>query len=212
MKRIYLIIGALIAAMGCIFTSCSDDETSMSRAILASVDVLEYSTSPSGPQLITVTSDGDWTAEFPDWVTVSPTSGHAGRTEVEISVSENTREGLVDNPRKGNVVFKGRNLASNATVIVRQAGDKFRDPIDFTIETALAADDETIVKIPSLTVLTITGTGFVATDGNINVYVANAPFSVTVGQKLTVVGEKLTNDMKIPYIEGGKFQDLNLWM
>lgn len=207
MKKICYILSALVAILGCVFTSCSDEETNMSRAVIASVDVLEYEVSPTGPQLITVTSDADWIAECPEWVTISPTSGHAGRTEVEISVSNNVREGATDNPRKGNVLFKGRNLASNAIVIVRQAGDKFRDPIDFTIETALAADDETIVKIPSLTVLSITGSGFVATDGNTNVYVADVPFAVTVGQKLTVVGEKLTSDMKIPYIEGGKMTD-----
>lgn len=200
-------MSALIAAIGCIFTSCSDDETNMSRAVLASVNVLEYEILPSGPQIITVTSDADWVAEYPEWVTVSPTSGHAGRTEVEIKVTDNIRENMADNPRRGNVVFKGRNLASNATVIIRQAGDKFRDPIDYTIETALAADDETIVKIPSLTVLTVTENGFVATDGNVNVYIKDAPFTVSEGQKVTIVGEKLTSDMKVPYIEGGKMTD-----
>ena len=206
-KSINYFFIALVAALGCVFTSCSDDETNLSRAVLASVDVLEFEVSPSGPQIITITSDADWVAEYPEWITVSPASGHAGQTEVEISVANNIRENLPDNPRRVNVLFKGRNLASNATVIVRQAGDKFRDPIDFTIESALEADDETIVKIPGLTVLTITGTGFVATDGNVNVYIKDIPFTVTEGQKVTIVGEKLTSDMKVPYIEGGKMTD-----
>lgn len=206
-KSINYFFIALVAALGCVFTSCSDDETNLSRAVLASVDVLEFEVSPSGPQIITITSDADWVAEYPEWITVSPASGHAGQTEVEISVANNIRENLPDNPRRVNVLFKGRNLASNATVIVRQAGDKFRDPIDFTIESALEADDETIVKIPDLTVLTITGTGFVATDGNVNVYIKDIPFTVTEGQKVTIVGEKLTSDMKVPYIEGGKMTD-----
>ena len=62
-KSINYFFIALVAALGCVFTSCSDDETNLSRAVLASVDVLEFEVSPSGPQIITITSDADWVAE-----------------------------------------------------------------------------------------------------------------------------------------------------
>lgn len=133
-KAINLFLISLVTALGCVFTSCNDEETTLSRAVLSSADVLVFDAIPSGSQLITVTSDADWVSECPDWVTISPSSGHAGQTEVEVSVSKNFRENAIDNPRKAVIKFKGRNLESIATVIIRQGGDKFRDPVDYTIE------------------------------------------------------------------------------
>ncbi len=209
MKKYYSILMALIIALGCGLTSCSDDETGLSRMVLASVSVLEYEALPTGPQIITVTSDADWVAEAPEWITVSPTTGSAGQTEVEISVSDNYRDGGIDNPRKSNVLFKGRNLESIATVIISQKGDKYRDPADYTIASLSDTSNETIVKVPSITLLTITQSGFIGTDGtdNILVKVADdalevAPFNV--GEKYDVVGSKLTDDVKFIYVDGGK--------
>lgn len=207
MKKINYYLIALVAAIGCVFTSCSDEETNLSRAVLASVDILEYEALPEGPQIITVTSDADWVSEAPEWVTISPASGHAGQTEVEISVSENTRDAAVDNPRKTTIQFKGRNLWSIASVIVRQDGDKFRDPVDYTIEAMEAAEDETVVRLPNMIVTTVTGNGFIATDGTDYVYVKEPAIPVSVGKKVSIVGEKFTDEIKMAYVLGERMTD-----
>lgn len=203
----------LVAVFGLSLVSCNDDETNMSRKVLASVDVLVYDAQPTGPQIITVTSDADWVAEASEWISVSPASGSAGQTEVEITVNDNKRGGEIDNPRSGTVKFIGRSLESIASVLIRQNGDKFRDPVDYTIESLNSTADETIVRLPSLTVLAITGNGYIATDGTDNVYITKASDAikidnVAVGDKMDVVGEKLTDDMKFPYVAGGKITNV----
>lgn len=206
-KYINYFLVSVIIALGCVATSCKDDETTLSRAVLASTDVLEYEGIPSGPQIITITSDADWVCEAPEWVTVSPASGHAGQTEVEITVADNIRDRDLDNPRKASVLFKGRNLESIATVIIRQNGDKFRDPIDYTIEAMEAAEDETVVRLPNMIVTALTGNGFIATDGTNYVYVKEPVIAVETGQKVSIIGEKFTDNMKMAYVLGEKISD-----
>ncbi|MDE7116539.1 MAG: BACON domain-containing protein [Muribaculaceae bacterium] len=206
-KSIKYLLVSFVAALGCVFTSCNDEDTDMSRIVLASADVLEYETLPGGPQIITITSDADWVSEAPEWITVSPASGNAGQTEVEIMVNDNLRENLPDNPRRGNVLFKGRNLESIATVIIRQEGDKFRDPVDYTIEAMEAAADETVVRLPNMIVTAVTGNGFIATDGTDYVYVKEPAITVTAGMKVSVVGEKFTDEMRMAYVLGERMTD-----
>ncbi len=206
-KNIIYLLLSIAAVLGCIFTSCDDDDTNMSRIVLASADVLEYEALPSGSQIITVTSDADWVAESPAWITVTPASGTAGQTEVEIIVNDNLRDGTPDNPRKGNVLFKGRDLESIATVIVRQGGNKFRDPVDYTIESIASVEDETVVRLPDMTVVALSSKGFIATDGTSFIYVKEPATAVTVGQKVNIVGEKHSDSMHMTYMLGERISD-----
>lgn len=213
MKKFFkYILMSAVAVCGLSMTSCKDDDNSMSRKVLASVDVLEYDVLPTGPQIITVTSDADWTVEAPEWVSVTPMSGHAGNTEVEISVNDNLRDGTPDNPRKVKVLFKGRNLESNATVLVRQAGDKFRDPVDYTIESLEDIEDETTVRLPNMVVVAPTSKGFVVSDGTNNINVeeevvaeeTRAGSSYAIGDKVSIIGDKYTNSNGIVYLSDGR--------
>lgn len=213
MKKFFkYILMSAVAVCGLSMTSCKDDDNGMSRKVLASVDVLEYDVLPTGPQIITVTSDADWTVEAPEWVSVTPMSGHAGNTEVEISVNDNLRDGTPDNPRKVKVLFKGRNLESNATVLVRQAGDKFRDPVDYTIESLEAIEDETTVRLPNMVVVAPTSKGFVVSDGTNNINVeeevvaeeTRAASSYAIGDKVSIIGDKYTNSNGIVYLSDGR--------
>lgn len=199
----YLML-ALVAVFGLSLTSCNDDDTNLSRKVLASVNVLEFDGLSSDVQIITLTSDGDWIVEAPEWINVSPSSGKAGQTEVEISVNDNLREGSLDNPRKANVLFKGRNLESIATVIIRQGGDKFRDPVDFTFDALNDVEDETVVRLPEMTVTGLTGTGLIVTDGADYMYITNVAESATVGDKVTIIGEKYTDSKKMIYVTGDR--------
>ncbi len=176
----------------------------MSRIVLASAEVLEYDAYPSSPQIITITSDADWVAEVPEWITVSPTSGNAGQTEVTISVNDNERDGLPDNPRKGTIRFKGRNLESVAAILIRQGGDKFRDPVDYTIDDMEAAEDETVVRLPGMVVTAVTGNGLIVTDGTQYAYITQPVEAVAVGDKVSIVGEKFHDNIGMAYVKGEK--------
>lgn len=207
MKYINYLLLTLVAAVGCVFTSCEDDnDTNLSRAVLASVSLLEFEKESADVAVIKVTSDADWYVEAPEWVIVSPSSGHAGRTEVTIQVMDNYRDGALDNPRKANVLFKGRDLNSIATVRITQDGDRYRDPIQYLTTDLENLEDEVYVQVADLVVTTVTGTGFIATDGNYNLYVTNpenmdgSDAVVAAGQKLTAHGEKMTDTMGFIYI------------
>ncbi len=183
------------------FTACKEDENNLSRAVLASVDVMYFDAESADPQIITVTSDADWIAETPEWVTVSPMTGHAGQTEVVITVQDNIRGEAPDNPRRKNVYFKGRNLESTATVLIRQDGDKFRDPKDYTIEEMESSENETVVRLPDMVVTALTSNGFMITDGTDYAYVIGAASAPAVGNKVTVLGEKFSDTNKMAYIQ-----------
>lgn len=207
-KYISLILFSVVAAMGCMFTSCEDKDTNLSRAVLASVSVLEYEVYPTGPQIITVTSDGDWVTEAPEWIEVSPATGSVGQTEVTITVNQNTRDQAPDNPRRGDVKFKGRDLESIATVIVRQDGDKFRDPVDYSIDDMEAATEETVVRLPGMICVANTTKGMIATDGEQYAYVQNPQIAPVVGNKYDIVGEKRFDSNKLSYVLGERMTDL----
>ena len=115
----------LMAAL-CSFWGCDKDEDHLSEAVLASANTLNFEAERAAEKIITIYADADWVTEIPDWVTVTPTEG-TGVMDVTVSVSENMRDGAMDNPRKAKLVFKGRTLASRAEVLVSQVGNKFRD-------------------------------------------------------------------------------------
>ena len=192
-----LILMALLVTIG----SCEEEGSSLSRAVLASASSLSFNGTQSTPQTITVYADADWVSEVPEWVTVSPTSG-TGVTDVTISVTDNLRGGALDNPRKAVVVFKGETLDSRAEVIIMQAGDKYRDVKNYTMQELVALANETVVSVPNVTVMAVTTKGFVISDDqNVhNAYVqSNTP--VSVGDKVSIIGDKLTNTQGLAMVQ-----------
>lgn len=186
------------------FASCEEEGSSLSQAVLASASSLSFEGTGSAPQIITVYADADWLTEVPEWITVTPTSG-SGVMDVTISVSENMRGGALDNPRKDVVVFKGETLASRASVIVIQAGDKYRDVKDYSVGELVALADETVVSVPNVTVMALTTSGFIVTDEQKtnNVYVLSEAV-VELGDKISIMGDKSSNSQKLPLIEADK--------
>lgn len=67
----------------------------------------------------TVTANGSWKLKSkPDWATISPTSGGAGATEVNVTVATNTDLSA----RSGNAVFETDIQAKQATLALNQSG------------------------------------------------------------------------------------------
>lgn len=211
MKNFNIFVFAIVALMGCVITSCKDDETNLSRAVLTSVSNLDFTSEPGEyGQMFTVTSDGDWVSEAPEWITVTPATGHAGQTEVTIYAAPNYRNNAEDKPRTAEVIFKGRNIWSVTKVKVSQGGDKFRDLEDMTLNQALTVDNGTVVSVKGLTVVLNGGKGLVATDGNSFVYIKNPILPVTVGQKFNLQGEKATDNMKFSFLNGERMTDAGI--
>jgi len=132
MKRINYIMLSILLVFASLIEGCNDEESTLSRAVLASVGTLNFEATGTSEKTITVYADADWVTEVPEWVTVTPASG-TGTMDVTITVTENIRGGAVDNPRKAAVVFKGGTLASQAEVIISQDGDKYRDCQEYTL-------------------------------------------------------------------------------
>ena len=190
MKAFKYIIMAVLPLAALALTACDDNEQTEAKAVLASASSLTFTAENPSEQIITVYSDADWTASCDDWVSVDPTSGYAGSTDVAVTVTENVRSGAVDNPRTGSVVFQGSAKFAGATVAISQEGDKFRDVEEYTVTQAAAADDGTVIIIPSAQVVAITTDGFVISDGSTNMFVTADPDEVTLGCEVLVGGDK----------------------
>jgi hypothetical protein len=192
-----LILMALLLSFG----SCEEEVTNLSQAVLASASSLNFEGTGSAPQIITVYADAEWVTEVPEWITVSPASGN-GVVDVTISVTDNMRDGALDNPRKGVVVFKGATLASQAKLIVMQAGDKYRDVKDYSTEELIALDDETVVSVPDVTVMAVTSAGFIISDEqNVNNVYVLSETAVNVGDMVSILGDKTSNSQSLAMIE-----------
>lgn len=203
MKIKHYMMAALVLIASCMMSGCKDDDgDSMSKAVLASASYLTFQGTGAASQIITVYSDANWVVDVPEWVTVSPTSGVAGSTEVTISVPDNIREGALDNPRKADVVFRGNTLASRAAVTVHQLGDNYRDCKDYTVEQVYSADDETYMSIPNALVVAKTSKGFIVSnaDYKFNMLV-NSDVAVNKGDIVNLMAQKLKDGQSLAYLE-----------
>ncbi len=191
----------LFVALMLSFGSCEEEQSTLSKAVLASASSLNFEGTGSTQQIITVYADADWLSEVPEWITVSPASG-SGVMDVTITVTDNMRGGALDNPRKAVVVFKGSTLDSRAEVTILQAGDKYRDVKDYTVAELVALTDETVVSLPDVTVMAVTSAGFVVSDAQNthNVYVVGDA-TVNKGDKVTILGEKSSNTQSLAILE-----------
>lgn len=205
----HICAASILIASVCALWSCNnDDDKRLSDAVLASRNSLTFEAQSAAETIITVYADADWVTEIPDWVTVSPTEG-TGVMDVTVSVSDNMRDGAMDNPRKAKLVFKGRTLASRAEVLISQIGNKFRDVPEYTkISDVTALDDEAVVKIPSALVMAVTAKGFVISDDQQSgvIFVADTK-EVTVGDKVCVWGTKSSDGTKLPIISCAEKSD-----
>jgi hypothetical protein len=200
----YILTTLLLLSVG-VFTSCSDDDKELAKACLASASSLQFGADDTSEKIITVYSDGDWVVEAPEWVTVYPTSG-TGTMDVTVSVDRNYRDGSVDNPRKANLLFKGRNLRSIATVIISQDGDKYRDVKSYKVNELDALDAEAVVSVPEAIVVAVTSNGFIASNAELtsNVYfkgTAATAAGVKVGDNVSVRGTKEVEYTYYTYVD-----------
>ena len=199
MKRTNYIIFSILLVFASLLQGCNDEESGLSKAVLASAGTLNFEATGTSEKIITVYADADWVTEVPEWVTVTPASG-TGTMDVTINVTENIRGGAVDNPRKAALVFKGGTLASRAEVIISQDGDKYRDCEEYTLAELAELENETVVIVPQVIVTAVTIKGFIVSDGTINIFMQSSS-AVSVGDNVSVKGTKLYDTHSLPYVE-----------
>lgn len=199
MKRTNYIIFSILLVFASLLQGCNDEESGLSKAVLASAGTLNFEATGTSEKIITIYADADWITEVPEWVTVTPTSG-TGTMDVTINVTENIRGGAVDNPRKAALVFKGGTLASRAEVIVSQDGDKYRDCEEYTLAELAELENETVVIVPQVIVTAVTTKGFIVSDGTVNIFMQSSS-AVSVGDNVSVKGTKLYDTHSLPYVE-----------
>ena len=193
-------------AVGCVAVSGSDDDGPVSaKAVLASASSLTFEGVSAAPQTIVVTSDAEWYSEAPENITVTPSTGHAGQTEVTIAITDNMRDGALDNPKEFEVIFRGNTKKSIATVKIFQGGDKYRGIADYSIAELVTAPDNAAVVMPGLTFASKLNAGAIATNGQDFVYVSGNPEGVEAGATGTVKGSKYTNAAGVPYVASDEF-------
>lgn len=192
-RKSYLAAFSLLAMAG-VFTGCEETEN-VAKAVMASANSLSFPGEEATEQIITVYSDAEWTADVPEWVSIEPTTG-SGTTDVTVSVGANMRDGALDNPRTAELVFHGKTLKSRATVLVKQAGDKFRDVNEMTVSDAVSSEDGTVVIIKDAQVSALTSKGFVVANESSALYVLSSE-AVAVGDHLELYGSK-GSESKLP--------------
>lgn len=164
----------------------------MANAVIVSTRAIEFPASGTVPVTVNVTSDGDWHVETPDWLTVTPSTGVAGRTEVTIEVADNLKDGTPDRPRKYALRFMGEKSLSAFQVTVQQVGNKYRDLEPISIDEVANLEDDEAALLNGLTVYSNTEKGIVATDGTQLIYVTKA--DAQNGNKVDVMGSKFEAD------------------
>lgn len=212
MKLINYILASMLLLTAGLFSGCSDDDDSRAGAVLSSATSLNFSSTNAGTKTIMIYADGDWTVEAPEWVVVTPDHGSM-TMEVTVSAADNMRDGAVDNPRKENVIFKGRDLRSIAEVLILQDGDKYRDCPVVGISDIDGAADESVIEIKNAVVASLTTSGFVISENGVNVLATisstteisgnggrAAVTPVSVGDRLDIKAEKLSDGQKLAYI------------
>lgn len=194
---------ALVLLTSCFVSGCNDDDDndSQAKAVLASAKSLTFDGLQAEPQMITVYSDAQWTAEVPEWIVIYPATG-AGTTEVTISVADNLRDGTLDNPRKAELVFKGATIASRSSVIISQKGDNYRDGTPYAVDKVYDVPEETYMILPDALVVAKTSDGYMLSDATCSEYVyARYAGAVEVGDKVSVKAQKASDSQKMAYIE-----------
>ena len=173
----------LVLASLAVFSSCMKEvEKNVATAIMTDKQSLEFSIEDELTQTLTVYADAPWTVETSSWITVEPSAGPAGETEVLVTVTANIREDLADRPRSAEITFKGLNMYADAIVTVIQQGDKYRDLVEGTLADAFKQPAETFVGVKDIQVVALTSDGFVVKD--------NADFSYVTGEQTVEVGDK----------------------
>lgn len=180
---------ALTVCAAALLVACEQEPTSsVAKAVLGDVTLMNFSASNPAAQTVTVYSDGDWHTTAPEWITVDPSTGN-GVTTVTVTAANNTdSQGMLE-PRKDTLIISGNTLASRLLIFVSQEGDAYRNAQHLTLDKVAELADGKAFILDEATVVAVTSTGFVVNSGTTNVYIQSTE-SVKVGDVVSVKAVK----------------------
>lgn len=150
---------------------------------------------------VKVTANVDWTASADcDWISIRPTSGGSGDTEVTIVAAANTEE----KEKTGKVTFSGSNTTAILTVGIEPYVAEVIESDE--LGTIVGANTGATVKFSAIA-YAVSVDGFVVDDGTtpLFVYTGSEPSIDILGTKIQVSGKR-TQIRNIPCVEATEWK------
>lgn len=151
------------------FTSCKEEELVKPSALL-SESSLTFEAKAEESQSFRIASDSDWMIDVDEpWITVDPMSG-SNTMDVNVTVEDNYTGGVMNAPRQGLITIMNKR-GDKVTTVIYQNGDAYLGAPEVNVAKVADLDSASRAKVLSATVTAVSTTGFVVTDGTVNMFV-----------------------------------------
>lgn len=151
------------------FTSCKEEELVKPSALL-SESSLTFEAKAEESQSFRIASDSDWMIDVDEpWITVDPMSG-SNTMDVNVTVEDNYTGGVMNAPRQGLITIMNKR-GDKVTTTIYQNGDAYLGAPEGNVAKVADLDSASRAKVLSATVAAVSTTGFVVTDGTVNMFV-----------------------------------------
>ena len=151
------------------FTSCKEEELVKPNALLSDSS-LTFEAKAEESQSFRIASDSDWMIDVDEpWITVDPMSG-SNTMDVNVTVEDNYTGGVMNAPRQGTITIMNKR-GYKVTTVIYQNGDTYLGAPEGNVAKVADLDSASMAKVLSATVAAVSTTGFVVTDGTVNMFV-----------------------------------------
>lgn len=151
------------------FTSCKEEELVKPSALLTESS-LTFEAKAEESQSFRIASDSDWMIDVDEpWITVDPMSG-SNTMDVNVTVEDNYTGGVMNAPRQGLITIMNKR-GYKVTTTIYQNGDTYLGAPEVSVAKVADLDSASRAKVLSATVAAVSTTGFVVTDGTVNMFV-----------------------------------------
>lgn len=151
------------------FTSCKEEELVKPSALLTESS-LTFEAKAEKSQSFRIASDSDWMIDVDEpWITVDPMSG-SNTMDVNVTVEDNYTGGVMNAPRQGLITIMNKR-GYKVTTTIYQNGDAYLGAPEGNVAKVADLDSASRAKVLSATVAAVSTTGFVVTDGTVNMFV-----------------------------------------
>ena len=151
------------------FTSCKEEELVKPSALLTESS-LTFEAKAEESQSFRIASDSDWMIDVDEpWITVDPMSG-SNTMDVNVTVEDNYTGGVMNAPRQGLITIMNKR-GYKVTTAIYQNGDAYLGAPEVNVAKVADLDSASRAKVLSATVAAVSTTGFVVTDGTVNMFV-----------------------------------------
>lgn len=151
------------------FTSCKEEELVKPSALLTESS-LTFEAKAEESQSFRIASDSEWMIDVDEpWITVDPMSG-SNTMDVNVTVEDNYTGGVMNAPRQGLITIMNKR-GYKVTTVIYQNGDAYLGAPEVNVAKVADLDSASRAKVLSATVAAVSTTGFVVTDGTVNMFV-----------------------------------------